>query len=278
MKTILVPIDFSDYSEHALEVAAKIAKRHGASLVALHMMGLSQAVLTKDDSQEVFEAMYYMKLADKRFEEFLDRDYLKGLEIQTTVQNYKLFHEIDSVAQEFNADLIVMGSHGSSGLREVFVGSNTEKVVRTSEIPVLVVKNRMGDEPMNKVVFANNFDEENVNSFLKAKKLFDDLRVEMQMVYVNTPGDGFRSTQEMEEKVSKFFLKAELDGTYTMNDVNYYNAYSIEEGIFTYSNKVNADLIAIPTHGRKGLAHFFSGSISEDLVNHSDLPVITFKM
>lgn len=278
MKTILVPIDFSDYSEHALEVAAKIAKRHGASLVALHMMGLSQAVLTKDDSQEVFEAMYYMKLADKRFEEFLDRDYLKGLEIQTTVQNYKLFHEIDSVAQEFNADLIVMGSHGSSGLREVFVGSNTEKVVRTSEIPVLVVKNRMGDEPMNKVVFANNFDEENVNSFLKAKKLFDDLGVEMQMVYVNTPGDGFRSTQEMEEKVSKFFLKAELDGTYTMNDVNYYNAYSIEEGIFTYSNKVNADLIAIPTHGRKGLAHFFSGSISEDLVNHSDLPVITFKM
>ena len=119
MKTILVPIDFSDYSEHALEVAAKIAKRHGASLVALHMMGLSQAVLTKDDSQEVFEAMYYMKLADKRFEEFLDRDYLKGLEIQTTVQNYKLFHEIDSVAQEFNADLIVMGSHGSRGFCRV---------------------------------------------------------------------------------------------------------------------------------------------------------------
>lgn len=278
MKTILVPIDFSDYSEYALEVAAKIAKRHGSSLVAMHMMGLSQAVLTKDDSQEVLEAMYYMKLADKRFEEFLDRDYLKGLKVQTTVQNYKLFHEIDSVAQEFNADLIVMGSHGSSGLREVFVGSNTEKVVRTSEIPVLVVKNRMGDEPMNKVVFANNFDKENVNSFLKAKKLFDEMGVEMQMVYINTPGDGFRSTQEMEIKVSDFFLEAGLDGTYGVNDVKYYSAYSIEEGIFTYSNKVNADLIAIPTHGRKGLAHFFSGSISEDLVNHSDLPVITFKM
>jgi nucleotide-binding universal stress UspA family protein len=242
------------------------------------MMGLSQAVLTKDDSQEVFEAMYYMKLADKRFQEFLDRDYLKGIEVQTTVQNYKLFHEIDSVAQEFNADLIVMGSHGSSGLREVFVGSNTEKVVRNSEIPVLVVKNRMGDEAMNKVVFASDFDKENVKSFQKAKKMFDILDVNMHLVYINTPGDGFRSTQEMEEKVSDFFVEAGVTGEYSVSDVKYYSAYSIEEGIFTYSNKVNADLIAIPTHGRKGLAHFFSGSISEDLVNHSDLPVITFKM
>lgn len=278
MKTLLVPIDFSNHSEYALEVAAKIAKRHDASIVALHMMGLSQAVLTKDDSQEVFEAMYYMKLAEKRFQEFLDRDYLKGIEVQTTVQNYKLFHEIDSVAKEFNADLIVMGSHGSSGLKEVFVGSNTEKVVRTSEIPVLVIKDRMGDQAMNKVVFANNFDKENVASFKKAKKLFDQLDVNMQLVYVNTPGDGFRSTQEMEEKVAEFFTEAGVNGEYGVNDVVYYSAYSIEEGIFTYSNKVNADLIAIPTHGRKGLAHFFSGSISEDLVNHSDLPVITFKM
>ncbi|MBT8261254.1 MAG: universal stress protein [Bacteroidia bacterium] len=278
MKTLLVPIDFSDHSEYALEVAAKIAKRHDSSIVALHMMGLSQAVLTKDDSQEVFEAMYYMKLAEKRFKDFLDRDYLEGIEVQTTVQNYKLFHEIDQVAQEFKADLIVMGSHGSSGLREVFVGSNTEKVVRNSEIPVLVVKNKMGDEAMNKVVFANNFDNENVSSFLKARKLFSTLDVDMQLVYINTPGDGFKSTQEMEEKVADFFVEANVNGEYSVNDVKYFSAYSIEEGIFAYSNKVNADLIAIPTHGRKGLAHFFTGSISEDLVNHSDLPVITFKM
>ena len=50
MKTLLVPIDFSNHSEYALEAAARIAKTHDASIVALHMMGLSQAVLTKDDS------------------------------------------------------------------------------------------------------------------------------------------------------------------------------------------------------------------------------------
>ena len=68
-----------------------------------------------------------MKLAEKRFSEFLDQPYMEGIPVETTVQNYKEFHEIDSVAQEFGADLIVMGSHGSTGLKEVFVGSNTEK-------------------------------------------------------------------------------------------------------------------------------------------------------
>jgi len=242
------------------------------------MMGLSQAIINKDDSKEVFEAMYYMKLAEKHFNEFLDKDYLEGIDIQTTVQNYKLFHELGDVAHKFDAGLIVMGSHGSSGLHEVFVGSNTEKVVRTSEVPVLVIKNRMKDTSFNKVVFANNFDQKGIASFKKALKLFNELDADMQLLYINTPGDGFRSTQEMQQRVADFFTAAMLDGELGIDDVKYYSAYTIEDGIFTYCNKSGADLIAIPTHGRRGLAHFFTGSISEDLVNHSDLPVITFKM
>jgi nucleotide-binding universal stress UspA family protein len=58
----------------------------------------------------------------------------------------------------------------------------------------------------------------------------------------------------------------------------YVSDYSIEGGIFNYANDVNADLIAIPTHGRSGIAHFFKGSIGEDVVNHANLPVITFRV
>jgi nucleotide-binding universal stress UspA family protein len=278
MKKILVPIDFSTRSEYALKVGATLAKRHDVGLVVLHMLGLSPAILTKDDSQEAMEAMYYMKLAEKRFNEFLDRDYLKGIKIESTVQNYKLFHEIDDVAKEFGCDLIVMGSHGTSGFKEVFVGSNTERVVRSSEIPVLVIKHEEENFRAETVVFANNFDKKSVRAFLKAKKFFDATSTQMKLVYINTPGDGFRSSQEMEERVMEFLYEANVSDQYDLNDVAYYNAYSIEEGIFAYSNKIHADLICIPTHGRQGLAHFFSGSISEDLVNHSELPVLTIKM
>lgn len=278
MKKILVPVDFSPRSEYALKVGATLAKRHDIGLVVLHMLGISPAILTKDDSQEAMEAMYYMKLAEKRFNDFLEKEYLKGLKIETTVQNYKLFHEIDDVAKEFGCDLIVMGSHGSSGLKEVFVGSNTERVVRSSEIPVLVIKHEEDNFRAENVVFANNFDKKSVKAFLRAKKFFEATNTNMKLVYINTPGDGFRSSGEMEERVLEFLHEANVSDQFGLEDVDYYNAYSIEEGIFAYSNKIHADLICIPTHGRKGLAHFFSGSISEDLVNHSELPVLTIKM
>ena len=57
-----------------------------------------------------------------------------------------------------------------------------------------------------------------------------------------------------------------------------YNETNVEKGILNFANTINADLIGMSTHGRKGLSHFFNGSISEDLVNHAKLPVVTFKI
>src|SRR5690554_8018419 len=104
MKKILVPVDFSKHSEHALEVAAAIAKEQGSEIVALHMMGLSDAVVTRNQSKEVFEAMYYMRLAEKRFGELLDQDYLKGITVSDVVHNYTNFNEINDIAKEMNID------------------------------------------------------------------------------------------------------------------------------------------------------------------------------
>lgn len=278
MKKILVPVDFSKHSEYALEVAAKIAKKQGAEIIALHMMGLSDAVVTRNESKEAFEAMFYMRLAEKRFSEFLDKDYLKGIKVTDTVHNYKIFSEINDVALELKADLIVMGSHGSSGLKEVFVGSNTEKVVRTSEIPVLVIKHRHKNFKPELGVFACDFLENSIGPFKRAQKVFDAFGIEMQMLYVNLAGD-FRSTREIEKRILDFLEKAGDPNPFEqLNKVAQYNEYSVEAGIFGYSQVTNADIIALPTQGRQGLAHFFSGSIGEDVVNHSDLPVMTFKV
>ena len=60
--------------------------------------------------------------------------------------------------------------------------------------------------------------------------------------------------------------------------MSFYADYSVEKGIINFANTYGADLIAVATHGRTGLAHFFGGSISEDVANHSTLPVMTFKM
>ncbi|MCF4101120.1 universal stress protein [Gillisia sp. M10.2A] len=277
MKKILVPVDFSNYSEYALEIAAQIAREKDAEIVVLHMMGLTDTSLKIEESRKVFEAIYHLKLTETRFREFLDKEYLKGLKVTDTVQNYKIFSELDQVAEELGVDLIVMGSHGSSGLKEVFVGSNTEKVVRTSRVPVLVVKHRNPNFKMEKVVFACDFNLDLIAPFKKALDFFNSFGSEVQLLFVNLP-EKFMSTQEMEAQANKFMNEAEIYDVELFQNIVHYNDYTLEDGIYSFSNSYNADVIALPTHGRRGLAHFFSLNVGEAIVNHTDLPIITFKM
>lgn len=275
MKKIVVPVDFSDYSEHALKVASNIAKIKSAELVVVHMMGLSDAVLPKDNSNSM-EGMFYIKLTQKRFEEFLDKDYLKGVTVHQVVRNYKVFSELDDVAKEHHADLIVMGSHGSSGLSEMFVGSNTEKVVRTADTPVLVIKESL-DFDLKTAVFACDFKLESIPAFKKVLHLFNSLNINTKLVYINLPGAPFLSTKEIEQRIVDFIINVK-GISLKPEDITIYSDYYVEEGVFNYAKRVKADIISMPTHGRRGLAHFFAGSIGEDIVNHSKLPVLTVKL
>ncbi|WP_298238905.1 universal stress protein [uncultured Algibacter sp.] len=277
MKKIIVPIDFSEHSEYALKAAAKLAKKNNAELLVLHMLEMSDIMLTATDEFQNQKVIYFFKLAEQRFENFLKKDYLEGITVIPIVKHFKVFSEVNDVAIKNKADIIVMGSHGSSGMKEFFVGSNTERVVRHSEIPVLVVKKELPEVDFEVVVYACDFSEDSIESYLKAKKMTESMKAKMYLVHVNLPNDRFKSSLEIEQSVVEFLNKAE-DNLDKMDTIHYISDYTVEEGILNFSNKVGADLIAIPTHGRKGLAHFFEGSISEDLANHATLPVMTFKI
>lgn len=277
MEKIIVPIDFSNHSEYALEVAAGIARRTNAELLVLHMLELATGLLTKSSGQHQTTAIFLLKIAEAKFDEFLQKDYLEGIKITPIVKHFKVFSEVNDVAMEHDASLVVMGSHGTSGSRDIFIGSNTEKVVRNSDIPVFVVKNRISDLKLDEVVFACDFKFENIRPYLNATKLFKTFDSNINLLYVNLPNENFRSTTEIDTRVADFLMKA--DGNMdNMKNVHYQADYSVERGIINFSNKVGADIIAIPTHGRKGIAHFFTGSVGEDVANHSTLPVITFKI
>lgn len=277
MKKIIVPIDFSEHSEYALKTAAKLAKKNNAEVLALHMLEMSDIMLSASDGLQDQKAVYFLKLAEQKFKDFLEKDYLKGVKVTPVVKHFKVFSEVNDVALKNNADLIVMGSHGASGIAEFFVGSNTERVVRNANVPVLVVKNDVSNVDFDAVAFACDFSEEAIKPYLNAVKMFKDMGSKLYLIHVNLPNDKFQSSLEIEKKVVNFFTKAErnLD---KMEDVQYICDYTVEEGVLNCANKIGADLIVIPTHGRKGLAHFFEGSIGEDVANHSTLPVMTFKI
>ena len=171
MKKIIVPIDFSEHSEYALETAAHIALKNNAEILALHMLEISEAVLTHSDNDQKAKAIFLLSLAKKRFEEFLDKDYLEGITVTPIVKHFKVFSELNEVAVSHSVDMIIMGSHGASGLKEFFIGSNAEKVVRHSEIPVMIVKHNPILMDFENVVFACDFSEESVRPYINAPTL-----------------------------------------------------------------------------------------------------------
>lgn len=274
MKSIIVPVDFSDQSEKALKVAASIAKQQDAELFVLHMLELSPAIMGESGYISQEQVVHLIKLGEKRFSDFLDKPYLKDIKVTPIIKHYKVFSEVAEVAEKHKADLIVMGSNGADGLQEIFIGSNTERVVRTSDVPVLVIKgNETKDFVPKEFVFACDFEKESVPALKKAKSMAELLGSKLHLVYINTPGDEFMSTDDAYDKISKFLNEAK-EGM----EVEIFNDYTVEKGVINYSNKIGGDLIGIPTHGRRGLSHFFMGSIGEDIANHSEAPVITFKI
>src|SRR5699024_8421207 len=277
MKKILVPIDFSECSANALKVAASIAKKQDADIIALHMIGLSEA-MSIGGGKEEYEVIQDIKLVDRRFQEYLDKECLEDINSSDTVYNYQNFSAINDSAKEHDASLIIMGSHGTSGFNEMFVGSNTEKVVRTSEIPVLVIKGEPKNFTLDHAVFVSDFNTKSVNVYRRAMEFFDLFKTKVELIYINLPADKFRSDKQLQKRFRDFMEEAEDGRIDRLDDIVIYNDYSVESGVFNYSETSRASLIAIPTHGRRGLAHFFSGSIGEDIVNRSDIPVITFKI
>ena len=279
MKTILIPVDFSKESRKALSVGASLAKIISARLVLAHMVDFDHSLLKIKTRKYIKHKSKSSKTIANQFDKFIDQDFLKDIIVEPIVQSTINFKNIGKIADEFSADLIIMGSHGAKGFSEITKGSNTEKVIRTSNVPVLVIKENNINFSFDKILFVSDFKEESINAYCKIEKLSKDLNSQLILLYINLPKYSFRSTKQIDDVLYSFFKKADSPNPIKIiKRVNRYSAYSIEEGISNFTQVHPVDIISIPTHGRKGLTHFFYGSVSEDIANHNILPVLTVKI
>lgn len=279
MKKILVPTDFSEQAENALKVAAQIARKHDCEIYLLHMLELPLDLINPADndssSNDLPESIFFMKLAHQKFNSIMKKDYLEGIKVHETVEFHEAFDGIMEISSKHGCDLIIMGSSGSKGAKDIFIGSNTEKVVRHSDIPVLVLKNEFDNFQVNKIMYATNLSTETTNSFLEAKKFADNFNASVEVVFINT-SKKFKTSDEIEKKREIYYDQV----GFTEKDVPFVvrNEHNTENGIVNYAKQQNFDIISIGTHGRKGINRFINGSLSEDLVNHVKIPVVTFKI
>lgn len=274
MKRILVPTDFSKHADYALKVAAQIAKNNDGEIFLLHMLELPSAgndALSR--AHDIPELMFFKNAVVAKLDEIMNSNFLDGVKISKIIQFEMAFDGIIKNGETHNIDLIVMGSHGASGFQEMFIGSNTEKVVRNSNVPVLVIKREESNFSAEKFVFASDFSDEIKKPFEKVVDFVNKFKSHLYLVNINTPNN-FKSTKVAQKQMDEFVSEFKINNfsTHIYNDVN------VEKGILHFAKSIDADIIGMSTHGRKGLSHFFNGSISEDLVNHAKRPVITFKI
>ena len=276
MKKILVPIDFSKEAKYACEVAAQIAKKTKCEIILLHMLDIPGASIDPIDSNNKrggAQAIFFMKTIHKKFQKYKALPFFEGIKITESVKFHKAFNGVIEESKKNNVDLIVMGSQGATGLKEMLVGSNTEKVVRHSDIPVLVIKKKVSNFEIKNMIFASDFSKESKKSFKNVLEFANIFKAKLHLLYINTIHN-FESTKDSTKKLEKFVSGFDKN-KFTLN---IYNDTTIEEGILNFGKEIEADVIAINTHGRSGLSQLFSESISKELANHALRPIVTFKI
>ncbi len=274
MKRILVPTDFSDHAEYALKVAAQIARDTNGEIFLVHMLEFpTQMADAVSGGADIPEIMLFMKKAHEKLEDLLESDFLEGIKVSEAVKFERAFEGIIKSSKKHDVDLVVMGSHGASGFQELVVGSTTEKIVRTSEAPVLVIKSDNTNFKTERFVFASDFSNEIKKPFEKIVNFANVFGAHLDLVMINTP-NSFKTSIAAQKIMKEFVAQFPI----TNFSLHIYNDSNIENGILNFANGVNADIIGMCTHGRTSLYHFFNGSISEGLVNHSYKPVVTFKI
>lgn len=280
MKTILVPYDFSKEADFAFDFAKEMAERTQNHLKLFHVIELptpqsfnsfGEAGAFSNEGSQIF-MIELIEKRKKQMAEFEAKFKNQAFSFETKMIFGNPFAGISKEIVDAKADIVIMGSKGSSGIEEVLIGSNTEKVVRNASCPVLTIKSQVSPKEIHKVVFASDFNEVPGDVVARLKTAVSTINAELHLVKINTPSI-FENTRSSKEKMKAFVEDFEVEAA----SMEVYNSASEEDGILEYAEDMNADMIAMATHGRTGFLHLLSGSIAEDVVNAAKRPVWTMK-
>ena len=282
MIKVLVPYDFSEQAQNALDFTTGLANKiENVHVDVVHVLEVpySSSVGTMGGGEvmpEIENQIFFVEMMEKRKKQIedLQKKYSnKNFTFQAKLKLGNAFKSISESILEEEPDMVVMGSKGSSGIEEVLIGSNTEKIVRTATCPVITVKSKTDPENFKKIVFASDFREDEDEIARRMKNLQSLFNADLYFVVVNTPAN-FETTRESIKRIKMFAKKYGFEGV----KAEIYNSRSEESGIIEFAEDIDADLIAMATHGRTGFLHLITGSIAEDVVNHAKRPVWTLKV
>lgn len=276
MKKIIVPTDFSEHAQKAYPIAAAIAKKNGVALELfsihkehlLHYAGYGVYAIGENIMQNLLDGSGLL-------EKLLEHSKLPvfdGVEVEVMESiniSSDLAEDIYNHINSGDYSLAVIGTEGVEKKAETFA----EIIARHADIPIITVKNKIESFAPKKVLLTTDFENVSPNYLRTLKKVLTGFDTEITLLYINTP-KGFKDTEDINKAFKLFKHLYNVSGV----KFEYYDAYTVSDGITKYLRHNSFDMISMSTHGRTGLSHLFKGSVTEDYINESDVPVFSYNL
>ena len=293
LKRILVPTDFSDASREALPYAVNFARQFGATLTLVHVL---PPLLPADPGQSgiFLEPEHRAREGSMRLARFREDELPPDLPIAPVVLEGDTAQQITRLAEASETDLILISTHGYTGLKHVWLGSRAERIVRHAHCPVLVVRHqpvplRFPESTacrFRRILVPTDFSAASRKAMAYGAALARPCEGQVTLLHVIEPPPypefGYAHIPIKEAKQKKaarqvLDLLAQELADPSLGDAPVIRTGNASHEITEQARQQTADLIVIATHGRNGLAHAVLGSTAERVVRHAPCPVLVVR-
>jgi nucleotide-binding universal stress UspA family protein len=294
---ILFATDFSECAARAWEYVLFLGRTCGARLDILHVLEFQPGMDPDYDVNRMYLEQL-RKQAVRQLDELVNLAALSGLSAQGQITQGIPSHQIKEVAQQCDADLVVLATHGRTGLEHILLGSTAERAVRSAPCPVLTVRiaKVQGEskqiEPaafpisIKHILVPVDFSDCSLEALEYAVQVSEQFKAMVTILHVLEPvayGLDFTLRHEKEDRQVRERLRSRLSElTHLLAPQGLTAQHVIRGGtprdsILDCGREGEADLIVMGTHGRRGLSHLIVGSVAEAVLRHAECPVLTVK-
>lgn len=261
MKTILVPVDFSDSAKNAVDYALLLADALNMKLLFLHVFhpSMAEAEVVKNELE------IWRKAA-------ISTD--KKMESDTIFkENGDFADQIIKLVKRKEVDLVVMGTKGATGLRELFMVSNTARVIEKVSCPVIAVPEDYRFTGLKKIIFATDYHDSDISSIrfiARLARLFSS-----ELIVVHMAEDDRKP--KFEENFLKYFMEqVEKSIRYDKMTFQLLEGNDVSESLNQFIIKQKADLFAMSSEDRILIGPFFNRSLTKKFAHHIHIPLFAF--
>lgn len=287
--TILVPVDYSDYSTQACRYAAKIAKKSGNNLCLFHAFyspafdlieltgGLqTQQQLRTDVTEKLIEAENedMRKYIDKLYE-FPEIKVIERSRVSYEIKAGLAKDELVSLSSDLKPSMVVMGTRGTEKKTASILGSITEVAIKRLSVPVLAIPEDykfIGEENMRRVVYLTDFDESDFMSIKKLMQFTQMFKMSIHCIHIGPRTDKWEMLKM--EGLKDYFQKIYQENSVECHILE--NKPDLLQAIDKYAKDNEINLISL-THRKRGLLEkIFKPSLTKKIFYHTEIPLLVF--